>query len=155
MPLMPTRKIFLPGPLSSRVTPGIVRARNAKRLEGLACDHPPFGACKTKPTHAVLIYVPSQTQDQPGHEHIRWPTPHTFCEAHWGNVSPDDFLTDRIKASIEAYAKKVRPLDFKCDFGFACHIVKTEIMSPGYMKYIQFLEVGRYGAAEKFADVVI
>lgn len=122
-------------------------------IQSMVCDHaPPVGMilpCKANVTQSPRIYVPSRTQNAPGHDNLRMTTNLHYCDAHAGELKIEQFLTDRIKADFEATARKKRPIDFKCDFDNA-FIHYVQIFSPEYMTYIV---ASAKGALEKFGGV--
>lgn len=103
----------------------------------MTCDHP---GCLAIPDMAPRIYVPSKTAEEKGHGALTLAFPHLhYCKAHWDtDVRLDPLLTDKVKGRFEDLAKKVRPIDFKCDFDAAL-IEPLSVYTPEYGRYMQRL----------------
>lgn len=143
-------KIFVPPHIKLGIPLALYQGAQ-RRIDNLRCDAPPQGSCSGLASWAAILWVPSMTQAEPGHDHIRVMTTMTFCLDHRnaGLVTPEQLLTDKMKAMIEGQAKKTRPIDFKCDFGFASHITYTSIWSDGYQRFLGGLAAGRQGAPDQ------
>ncbi len=107
-------------------------------IDGMRCNHVPglleLGPCKTPPAWSPRLVVPSRTQMAEGHRHLHLDLVQLhYCEAHKGELKVDEILAAHgVKRTLEEHAKKTRPLDFKCDFEFAAHLVYVNIFTPEY-----------------------
>lgn len=122
-------------------------------VDGIKCDHRSMAidvaaACKTTPSVAPRLLVPSKTQEAPGHRHLHVDFKLHYCLAHEGELKFDELVTEKVRATVEAHAKKTRPIDFKPDFE-AAHIVYVSIFSPGYKYYAVVRQLLPREAAEQ------
>ncbi len=109
----------------------------------MVCDHVPAAGeprCKAPVLFAPQINVPATDQAPPDHRLIRMMTTVHYCEQHWGELRIDEFLTDAMKRRFEDYARRARPLTFKCDFA-AAFIVQVPIFSPAYKRFLRQIEI--------------
>lgn len=105
-------------------------------LRNAHCNHvQAVFSCMAPPEVSPRVYVPSKTQQAPGHENLRMMTTLHYCRTHIGEFKIDDFLTDAIKATFEKAARVQRPIDFKCDFD-AAFVHYVDIFTPEYMKWL-------------------
>lgn len=121
-----------------------INRRFYEKIEAVNCDHAPsileLGPCRKPADLAPRLLVPSKTQSAPGHKHLHvdFLDLH-FCDVHQGEVPIEQLLDrPRMRGNIEAHAKKVRPIDFKCDFD-AAHLVYVSIFTPEY-KYFEVVK---------------
>lgn len=89
--------------------------------------------------YGIRIHVPSRTQSAPGHAQVRMTTTLMSCETHKGIIKLEDILADKMKADIEAFAKKARPIDWKPDFDSA-FIQYVDVYGPEYKRFIAIKE---------------
>lgn len=124
-----------------RAFPAIDRAIPA--IEGMHCDGGSrvLIGCLKPVQYGVRVHVPSKTQQAPGHAQVRLTLTLHACEDHKraGCFPLDTLLTDHLKAQMENFAKKARPIDFKCDFD-AAFVQFVDIFSPEYKKFIAAME---------------
>jgi hypothetical protein len=88
----------------------------------MTCDHQStltLGRCRNSVMRAPVLYVPSQTPDEPGHRPMRRFTTLHFCELHKHELQVSDVLSAKIKRDMEIDARRERPADFKPDFEMA------------------------------------
>lgn len=118
----------------------IINSAAYQAIEGMHCDVSRSVAfCFNPVTVAPRIYVPSKTQQAPGHDPLRMMTPLHYCELHQGALKLDEILTDKVKADFEDQARKARPLDFKCDFDSA-FVHYVSIFSSEYKTWLARLD---------------
>lgn len=116
------------------------------KIDGMRCDFH-AGAiivCQNNVTRAPRLYVPSMTQDAPGHDPVRLMSVLHYCEEHVGTLKLDDYLTDQVKWMVEQVAKKTRPVDWKPNFE-AAYLHYVDIFSREYKRFLEILEIGNVG----------
>ncbi len=126
------------------------------RIDGMRCDFH-AGAiiyCTHNVTRAPRLYVPSMTQDAPGHDPVRLMSVLHYCEEHVGTLKLDDYLTDQVKFMVEQVAKKTRPIDWKPNFD-AAYLHYVDIFSDEYKRFLELLEIGHSGTlTERIGGVI-
>jgi hypothetical protein len=132
--------LALPG--GGRLTGALTAANQAPDpVEKLImhCDVYVHGApCTNTPRNAPRVIVPAVDWMEPGHIPVRMMTKLHLCDIHWeqGVYKLEDFLTDRIKAEMEALAKRARPHGYKLDFDNA-FLERVLTTTPEYRQYMQ------------------
>lgn len=122
-----------------------------KKIESMRCDGVSVVliGCRNPVAWGLRIHVPSLTQEAPGHRQIRFTLLLHSCHEHKGAFKLDDLLRDNVKATIEGFARKTRPIDFKCDFDSA-FLQYVDVFGPEYKKFLAALELGHAGAEDKW-----
>lgn len=119
-------------------------------IEGMHCD----GAsrvmigCFESVLYGLRIHVPSRTQHEPGHDQVRITLTLHSCEAHKGVFKCDDLLTPALKAQVEDFAKKKRPIDWKPDFD-AAFVQYVDVFSKEYRQFLMATEMFAQREAEQ------
>lgn len=96
----------------------------------------------------VRIHVPSRTQLAPDHAQVRMTTTLMTCHTHKGVLKLDDVLSEKMRADIEAFAKKARPIDWKPDFE-AAFIQYVDVYGDEYKRFVAIKEARVRAAAEQ------
>ena len=119
-------------------------------IEGMHCDGGSrvLIGCLQPVIYGVRLHVPSKTQDRPGHTQVRVTMTLHSCEAHRGTFAVDALLADKIKAHVEDYAKKTRPIDWKPDFE-AAFVQYVDVFGPEYRKFLMSMELHAHSQAEQ------
>lgn len=102
------------------------------------------GRCPHTPMRAPRLVVPSRLAlVAPDHAPIRVMTTEHYCELHRGEPKIGDYLTDAVKARIEAVARRTRPVGFQCDFDKAT-LELVLVTTPEYRAWLQKLDWQRW-----------
>lgn len=119
-------------------------------IEGMTCDGGSMVmiGCLKPVVHGLRIHVPSKTQQAPGHHQVRVTLTLHSCAEHRGTFKLDDLLTPKIKAEVEAFAKKKRPIDFKPDFDSA-FVQYVDVFGPEYRQFMMATELHAQSQAEQ------
>lgn len=120
----------------------LLRPDGAPRIPELQirmrCDGAPsvgVGACKGLVEFAARIWVPSATPREPDHEFLRMMTSLHCCAEHRGFIDRESFMTGTMKALFEDAGRKMRPLDFRCEFDNA-FIEYVDVRSDEYRAFL-------------------
>ena len=103
----------------------------------MICDH--IG-CKIEPMRAPRVIVPSKTWLEPGHVSIRMMTTLHYCELHKGEVLIGDIMNAQQRQRFETFAKRHRPIGFKCDFD-AAFIEYVLVTTPEYRQFLADIDI--------------
>lgn len=136
------------------------------KIERLNCDHVAgileLARCRIPPTRSPRLLVPAKALAGAGvdlgrdyrHLHADFVTIH-YCHRHEGELTLETVWRTypRLKADLEAGAKRRRPHDFKCDFD-AAHIVYVDIFSPQYKAFQLVKHLPRSELQETWGSVI-
>jgi hypothetical protein len=109
------------------------------RYAQMRCDH--IG-CRLPPLRAPVLVVPLVPFTIPGPRPIRMYNTMHFCERHKAECTVELILVPKVKADIEAHAKR-RTIngEYKADFE-AAHIDWILVTTPEYRAFLTQLELG-------------
>ena len=122
-----------------------------KKISAMRCDATSLVliGCRNPVMYGVRIHVPSKTQGSPGHSQARMTLLLHCCEAHKDVFKLDDLLTGQVKAAIEDFGRKARPIDWKPDFDSA-FLQYVDVYGVEYKRFMAALEGGMNKAEEKW-----
>ncbi|HEY2068272.1 MAG TPA: hypothetical protein VGG48_01860 [Rhizomicrobium sp.] len=126
-----------------------------KRISGMTCDgfSLVIAGCPNPVLYGLRIHVPSKTQDAPGHAQARMSLTVHCCELHKGAFKLDDLLTDKLKAAIEEFGRRARPIDWKPDFDSA-FLQYVDVYGAQYKNFLKVLEAGLNAAEDRWGGPI-